>query len=87
MTRYFPVWEKQDNCFIFPYEDMAGDDETEATKIALGMMLVEAVLWNMTYTGTILDLADKNLPHIKAKLAGLDIALVSGPLFNSVSKE
>ncbi|MBA7539994.1 hypothetical protein ES705_32283 [subsurface metagenome] len=81
MPRFCPVFEKDDNRFIVPYDDCTGETPNDALMIGWGMMLVECIIWGARFAGDILDVGEE-LPHLKAELSGAKVFLIGGPMFD-----
>lgn len=76
-----PIFEGAGNRFFVCLEDFVGTNEEEAKDIgAINMFLSFAGTW-ANYTGEILDVTGGTL-HRRAHLAGMAIAVISGPLFD-----
>ena len=85
MTIYCPIFEKDENRLIVTTPEFVGEDEEQAKRIGWGAMLVECVILNMEYTGEIFDL-ESEVPHIPANLGDVPVAILSGPLFDTLAQ-
>lgn len=81
---FAPLWRDEDGNELYLLGDpYCSTDKRTAQEIALGMRLVEAVLLHLTFV-EVREVNQRNLPHIKATIAGSRIAVVGGPTFNRV---
>ena len=83
---FVPIYEKNSNKFFIISEQFVGKDKAEALQIALGSMLVECIICEMTYTEEVREIDPENTPHVKAQLGPLSVAIISGPLFDEGSE-
>ena len=82
--KWAPIFEKDGQEFVVPSEDMVGDSEDEAWKIAMGAMLVEGTLLGFKATNPqrYLELDDNGKANVTgwhAKLGTWDIVILEPP--------
>lgn len=87
VTDFCPVYEKDGNEFIVLMNDFRADDEETAWQIAMGSMLVECVLWGCRYAKRIVSIDRSNFPHRNADLAGVPVAIITGPYFEEAAND
>ena len=87
MITFVPVFSKDSNQFFILTADFACDDKEAAYQTGLGAMLVECVLLGMEFTGKAIEIDTENMPHVKANLSKIPVAIISGPLFEENDKE
>ena len=83
---FVPIFEKDGNKFFIPAEDFVAEDSWDASKIGLGASLVECILLDMKYTGENMEIDPENIPHRKAMLGSIAVAIIDGPLFETVKE-
>jgi len=78
-TRFVPIFEKDGNQFIVCHRDFVAENERGAWEIGIGASLVECIIWGARFIGDTCPLTDE-LRGYEAKLEGVAVALISGPL-------
>ena len=84
MKTFCPVYEKDGHELIVLTKDFVADNHEEAWKIGMGSMLVECIILGMKYK-EVREIDTEHLPHRKATLGGLPVALIAGPAFDEVA--
>ena len=84
--KFGPVFTRDGNEFIIPARNFVADDEESARMIGLGAMLVECILFGMTWTHRVISVSGP-LPHTVGRLVGgglvpLEVAIIAGPMFD-----
>ena len=83
--QFVPIFETKDGNRLFVcLNDFVGTDEDDAWKIAVGASLVECILWGIRPTWKSVDVTE-GIPHRKADLGGVPVAIISGPLFDEAT--
>ena len=59
MSKWAPIYAKDDYLFVVPSRDQVGEDDWEASKIGFGTSLVEGTLLKFRYTNKNLELSDE----------------------------
>ena len=80
---FVPIFEKDGNKLFITTPDFIGTSETHADMIGLAASIVEGVLLDMKYIGT-MEIEPDLTPHRKAHVGNVPIAIISGPMFDEV---
>lgn len=85
-TTFVPIFEKDGNKLFLLYESFTANDEDHAFNIGFGAF-VEAFTYDMTFTERVLEVNIKNIPHIKAEIGNMSVAVISGPMFDEAKSD